>query len=458
MAGKVLIVDDRLESLWESADYLKERGYSVSTCGESRKALEVFLKEKPDAVLLDVKMPGKNGFDLLKEIRTTNRRVCIIMLSAYGDAETVVKAVKLGADNFAEKGSDAEKLVITLEKELEKKRMQLELVTLKAEKAGEAGGIDRIIGQSEAIRQVKKSIRDYADVDEPVLVTGENGVGKDLVATALHYESKRHEKPFSRLFLPAVPPGLFESEIFGHERGSFTDASRRQTGIIQAAGKGTVFLDEIGDLPADVQTKLLLVLDTGVYMRIGGEGKTMKTEARFVSATNVNVMNAVRTRKMREDLFFRLNKVWIEVAPLRERPDDIPLLAEYFIKIRSDEMGRAPVELSDESMDLLLRYDWPGNVRQLKSIMERVVIEGDEDLIRRDAVLSRGTPCDDDLGSDSSRLKHTVKRETAKVETRLIANALTRFKGNRTKAAGWLGISYRSLLSKMKEYRLRQAY
>ncbi len=456
MANKVLIVDDRLDSLLKCADLFTERGYDVTTCRRSTEALGTFTLVRPDVVLLDIKMPGKNGFELLKEIRARDRRVCVVMLSAYGDAETVVSAMKLGADNFAEKGLDPEKLLIVVEKELGRKQMEMELALLRGESGLGQVGIDHLIGESKPMRLVKQSILQYADTDLAVLLTGQSGTGKDLVAGVLHHESSRGSKTFQHLLCPGLAEGLFESEIFGHERGSFTGAHKRRKGIIEAAGSGTVFLNEFVDIPPDIQAKLLLVIDTGVYMRIGGEGKTMTTKARFIAATNKDVQGALRSGRLREDFYFRLNQAPIELPPLKERGQDILLLADHFIKVWSRKLGKPEIELSEASRDLLLHYHWPGNVRELETIMKRVVMTGSESVISGDTYLTRS---DGDRSSGGPhRLKDITRSTTEAVEKEKISEALTMFGGNRKKAAEWLAISYRSLLGKMQKYDLRRRF
>jgi DNA-binding NtrC family response regulator len=380
------------------------------------------------------------------------------MLSAYGDAGTVVSAMKLGADNFAEKSTDPEKLFIVVEKELKRKTMEMELATLRAQRGIEHVGIDQIIGESESIRRVRERIAAYADSDLAVLITGENGTGKDLVAGALHYESGRRSKPFKHLLCPGIAESLFESEIFGHERGSFTSAHRSRKGLVEAAAAGTVFLNEIVEIPTYVQAKLLLIIETGVYMRVGGEGKTLKSDARFIAATNFDVKEALRTGKLREDLYFRLNQASIDIPPLRERGEDIVLLANHFLKAASQELKRPEVGLSRRSLDLLMRYKWPGNVRELRTIMYRVIMAGSEDVIKGDALLSEGFEHGAGAHRTSPHLKEVIKHQVESAEKRLISEALRRFEGNRGKAAKWLDISYRNLLLKMKKYGLRSQF
>jgi two-component system response regulator AtoC len=458
VARRILIIDDELDALWRSADLFREQGFEVSTCSQPGRALDALAQHRPDVVLLDVRMPGTSGLEVLKAIRERDRHLCVIMLSAYGDAKTIVSAMKLGADNFAEKGTDPEKLLIVVDKELKGKSMERELASLKAQRGIQHAGIDHIIGESEVMGRVRQRILDYADADCAVLVTGENGTGKDLVAGVLHHESKRRGQPFQHLLCPGIAEGLFESEIFGHERGSFTSAHRSRKGMIEAAGRGTVFLNEIVDIPAYVQAKLLLVIETGVYMRVGGEGRVLKSEARFIAATNHNVRDALETKELREDLYYRLNQASIDLPPLRERGDDIILLANHFLREASQKLERPEVNLSSRSCDLLMRYRWPGNVRELRTIMNRVIMAGSEDVIKGDALLSKGFGEAEGLAPKSRCLKDVVRYEVESTEKRLISEALRRFEGNRGKSARWLDISYRNLLLKMKKYGLRAEF
>ena len=449
---KVLVVDDQLESLWSCCDLLQERGYEIVTCSDPDQALGVFVDERPDVVLLDVKMPARDGLDLLRNIREKDSQVCIVMLSAYGDAKTVVSAMKMGADNFAEKGLDPEKILIVIEKELKRKEMEAELIALKAEKRLGKVGIDQVIGESEVMKRVKQRILECARSDSTVLLTGEPGVGKDLVAGVIHHESNRRDRPFEHLFCPGIPETLFQSELFGHERGSFTGAYRTRYGRIEAAGDGTVFLNEFVEIPPSVQASLLLVIETGTFTRVGGEGKVLTSRARFIGATNADISKALASGRLREDLLFRLREEWIELPPLRERGDDIILLARHFIKVWARRFNRPEVKLSDESIELLRTYDWPGNVRELRHVMRRVVMVGSEDAILSDVVLSRHHS---QVRPSQVVTKGSLRERLREAERDFIAQALRRFNGNRRKTARYLEISYRSLLAKMKAYGLR---
>lgn len=452
MTKKVLIVDDRLDTILPYLDVFASHGYAVVRCGDSAAALGVYLREKPDVVLLDVKMPGKGGLEVLREIRQKDRRVCVIMISVRGDSETVVEAIKLGADNFAEKNIASENLIFMVEKELKTKTMEAELEGLKA-KDGRLRTVDDIVGESENLKAVKRQIIEYADCDLTVFITGESGVGKNVVAEALHVQSRRRKKPFKHLLCSALPPTLIESELFGSEKGAFTDAYRTKRGMIDSAEDGTVFLDEIGATPPEVQAKLLLLTDTGVYSKVGSEGRSQKTDAWFLTATNVDIPKALQSGRLRQDLFYRLNQAWIHLPPLRQRGDDILLLAEHFMRLESERTGAPAPEMSQKFMGILLTYPWPGNVRELQSVIRRFAKSGGRD-VRLHSGGTDDLKANGDAGGVPRDLKTAVRRATEAAERECIVEALQRFGGNRTKAAAWLGTSRRNLMYKIKHYSL----
>lgn len=457
MARKVLIVDDRLDSVLTYLDAFGTRGYAVLRCSDSKVALEIFERERPDVVLLDVKMPGKDGLAVLKDMREKDksRRACIIMLSAHGETQTIVEALRLGADNFADKNYDAEKLVFVVEKELRTKDLETELMGFRAGRDGRLRSVDDIIGESEPIMAVKRQIADYADADLTVFITGENGVGKNMVAEALHTGSKRRKKPFKHLLCTGFQSTLVESELFGYEEGAFTGAFKRKKGVIESAEDGTVFLDEIGATTPEVQSKLLMLTETGVYSKVGSEGRSQRTDAWFITATNIDIPKALQSGQLRQDLFYRLNQAWIHVPALRQRGDDIILLAEHFIRAEAARTASPEVPLSSKFMDLIQGYPWPGNVRQLAGVVRRYVKSGGREV----RVHSPGI---DDLETEhgtgvpfTSDLKILVGKEIEAVEKKWIMEGLRRFGGNRTKAAGWLNISRRNLMYKIKRYGLQ---
>jgi len=457
MAKKVLMIDDDFETIWRFTDALAGRGYAVSKCADAAQAVDVFLREKPDAVLLDVKMPGRSGFEVLRDIRARDPRVCVIMLSAYSEPGTVVEALKLKADNFADKAQGSEGLLLILDKELRTKDLEAQVQRLKSGNGQGLRTIDDIIGESEGIKAVKRQIREYAEYSRDsgltVFITGESGVGKNVVAEALHMMSDRRDKPFKHLLCSNLQSHLVESELFGYEKGAFTDAYKSKKGLIDAADGGTMFLDEIGVLPTDIQAKLLLLTETGVYFKLGAEGVSKTSEAWFITATNVDIPKAMRDGRFREDLFYRLNQAWIHVPPLRERGDDVILLAEHFVKVESEKTGRSALALPPAYTDSLLTYRWPGNVRQLQSVVRRYVkSQGQDQRIYGSGFESLAGPLE--TGDGDQNLKSARAKEVEAFERKRIVEALARFGGNRTKAAKWLGISRRSLMYKIKKYGL----
>lgn len=456
-AERVLVVDDRLEWLLRCTDLLSEQGYDVRSCGNPQKAIEVFREFKPAAVLLDVKMPGRGGLDILKDIRQHDPWVVVIMLSGYGDADTVVKAMKLKADHFIDKNSDLGKVHLVIEKELRSKHLEYENIRLKADREDGVVLLSDIVGECPEMLEIKEQIRMHADSKDEVLLTGPTGVGKDHVAKALHYESHRRNEPFKNLRCPEYNPHLIESAIFGHERGAFTDAIRRKVGIIEAAGKGTVLLNEFVEIPPHVQAKFLGVLEVeGIYTTVGGEGKERRTFARFMAATNRDLNQALDDRTLRQDLLYRIKKIWIRIPPLKERGDDIILLAEHFVAEECRKLGKPVFSLNQRSKAILMDFDWPGNVRQLKHFIGPLVKSGREEITEPPEPL-QGTPVSGSDG-DGLKLEEKLRRLKENTEKREIEKALGLYGGSRKQAARYLGISYRKLLYKMKKYGLREKF
>lgn len=456
MDRKALVVDDNVESLWSCAGVLKDRGFSVTPCSQPQEVIDEFKREKPDLVLLDIKMPEKSGFELLHEIRDIDSRVCIIMLSAYGDSETVVRALKEGADNFAEKPLNPEKLMLIIEKELTNRDLELEVRTLRGMQDEGPATVKDMIGKSEAVEKIRKEVKMFADTAHVVLITGRPGVGKNLVARALHGESSRRREAFVHRHCGTFAPSIFESAVFGHLKGAFTDARYDKKGAIESADNGTLFLDEIGTLAPDTQAKLLLVIEGGVYSRVGDEGNVERTTARFIAATNEDIEVAVMEHRFREDLFHRLKEAWIEVPPLIERREDILPLVDHYMAVESRKNHVPPVELSSEARGLLHNHDWPGNVRGIRHMVRNIVRQGDESMIK--SVLDRKPVGHRTYGvstEDCTDLRAKVNAAVEDVEKNTIRACLKKHSGNRRKVANHLGISYRSLLYKMKQYGLR---
>jgi len=456
MNRKALVVDDNLEMLWSCAGVLRDNGFTVTACSRPEEVVDEFKKEKPDLVLLDIKMPEKSGFELLREIRDLDSRVCIIMLSAYGDSETVVRALKEGADNFADKPMNPEKLMLTIEKELTSRDLELEVRTLRGMQDEGPATVKDIIGKSEAIEKIRKEIKMYADTADIILITGRPGVGKNLVARALHGESNRRNEAFVHRHCGTFAPAIFESAVFGHLKGAFTDARYDKRGAIEAAENGTLFLDEIGTLTMDTQAKLLLVIEGGVYSRVGDEGNVERTNAKFIAATNEDVETAVMEHKFREDLFHRLKEAWIEVPPLAQRREDILPLVDHYMEVESRKNHVPTVSLSSEARELLYNHEWLSNVRGVRQLVRNIVRQGDEGVIK--STFDRKPVGHKTYGvspEDCTDLRAKVNTAVEEVERNTIRACLKKHSGNRRKVAAHLDISYRSLLYKMKQYGLR---
>src|SRR5512143_464673 len=366
----ILIVDDEKPILSSVGDVLRDDGYEVSTAETGMDALK-FMKEnsRPDLVLLDVWMPGMDGLEALTRMQDNYPGTVVIVMSGHGSIDTAVKAVRLGAYDFIEKPLSLDKLSLSVKNALEKKRLEQENLALKAKVEGRF----EIVGESEKIKALKEEIMRAGPSNGRVLIFGENGTGKELVARAIHKVSLRANGPFVSVNCAAIPGELIESELFGHEKGAFTGASAQRKGQFELADGGTIFLDEIGDMSLSTQAKVLRTLQEQEIQRVGGT-KTIKVDVRVIAATNRVLEDEIKAGRFREDLYYRLNVIPFNVPPLRERQDDIPGLVDYFIKGYSAEYGKKPKKVSDGAMRLFTGYAWPGNVREMKNIMERLVI------------------------------------------------------------------------------------
>ena len=439
---EVLLVDDDPRIRSSLRGVLEDEGHAVGEAPDGAQALAALEGRQFDAVLLDVNMPGMSGLDALVSIREMAPSTGVIMVSGEGTIATAVQALKRGAFDFIEKPVDPEHLLRVLAQAAQ----LTELRRASPASPGKADGDDLgILGQSPAIATLLSDIRRVAPSQAKVLVTGENGVGKDLVAEAIHRLSKRADQAFVKLNCAAIPRDLVESELFGHEKGAFTGALQRKVGRLERADGGTLFLDEIGDLSAESQAKLLRALETGEVDRIGATD-TIKVDVRIVSATNKDLAEAMESGEFRRDLFYRLNGVPLHVPPLRERRTDVPLLARHFLAQACAAEGIAGKRLAPEGLALLEEYRWPGNVRELKNLMERAVIlvagaeVGGEDLA---PWLEAGTATEETAG---------LRGEIERREIEAIRRALDQANWNVTQAAAGLGIDRTNLHRKMRKY------
>jgi len=377
----ILIVDDEIPILTSVGDVLKDEGYEVSTAESGEDALRALKDSIPDLILLDVWMPGMDGLEALERIRGISRELPVIVMSGHGNIDTAVKAVRLGAYDFIEKPLSLDKLSLTVKNALDKKRLEQENIDLKARVEGRG----LIVGESKKIQTLKEEILRAGPTNGRVMIFGENGTGKELVARAIHRASLRASGPFVTVNCAAIPGELIESELFGHEKGSFTGATGMHKGRFEQASGGTLFLDEIADMSLNTQAKVLRALQEQEVQRVGGT-KSIKVDVRVIAASNKVLEDEIKAGRFREDLYYRLNVIPFNVPPLRERKEDIPLLADYFLREYSSENGRRPKALSPEAMRLFAGYAWPGNVREMRNIIERLVIMAPSDTINADDV------------------------------------------------------------------------
>ncbi|HEY0792545.1 MAG TPA: sigma-54 dependent transcriptional regulator [Chthoniobacterales bacterium] len=449
MLGTILIVDDEKHT----RDGLRrsfEENFDTYTAGNSDEALNVLETDQIDLVLTDLRLGGDDGLQLIDKILRRPRPPICILMTAYGSIATAVEAMRRGAYDFVTKPVNIDELEIKVTRAIQSRQTEQENVQLR-QQVQERYGLENLIGESPAMHAVYDTVRQVAPSRATVLILGESGTGKELVAHAIHNLSNRQKSKFVALNCAAFPPQLIESELFGHERGAFTGAVERRIGRIEQAAGGTLFLDEIGEMDASIQVKLLRALDPGVFERVGGN-QTLKADVRLVAATNRDLPEMVREGKFRDDLFYRLNVVQIQIPPLRERKEDIPLLATSFLKEISQRDGKAFRPLSPEAMDALLRYRWPGNVRELKGAIDSGVTlaPGSQITLRdlpssvRGSSLELGQPVEPKV--DQMNLHHS--------EIRLIMRALDESGGNRTEAAKRLGISRRTLHRRLRELNL----
>ena len=449
---RVLIVEDK-ESM---ADMLKETlegdGYNVISARDGAEGMRYLKEGKIDLVLTDLKLPKKNGIEILRASKEENQLVPVIIMTAFGSVDTAVAAMKEGAFDFITKPFDTDHLLVLIKRALENQRLLTENILLKEEFTSKFG-LPKIIGRSGTILNVAQIVQKVAPTKTTVLLIGESGTGKELFARAIHNLSNRKSYPFVPINCAAIPGGLLESELFGHEKGSFTGADAKKLGKFELADKGTVFLDEIGDMDIVIQSKLLRALEEGEIERVGAVN-AIRVDVRIVAATNKDLDKAVEEKRFREDLYYRLNVFPVRIPPLRERKEDIPLLAEYFINKYCHEIKTPVKGISGEAIDMLVDYYWKGNVRELENTIERAVILCDGDTISPEhLVLSKaGIGYAERLMIKDDTLEAVAKEALRTAETKKIVSVLKDTKGNKSRAAEILQVSYKTLLTKIKEY------
>jgi len=445
----ILIVDDEPNIVRTVRNALRVEGYDTDSAEDGAGALEKLTTRSYDLALLDVQLPKVNGLDVLQRVRAQGVDTPVVMMSGHGNIETAVSATRLGARDFLEKPLSTDKLLLTIQNVLEVSRLQSKVEALE-----EALGATRaLLGESALMRELRERVRLAATASASVLVTGERGTGKELVARAIHDGSKRAEKPMEKLNCAAVPHDLIESELFGHEAGAFTGAVKARAGKFERAHGSTLFLDEVGDMPAAMQAKLLRVLQEGEVERVGG-ARTLKVDVRVVAATNRDLAGDVGGGRFRADLYDRLNVVPVHLPPLRARRDDIPLLVSHFLPAACRANDRAPKALTQGAVNLLQRYGWPGNVRELRNLIERLVIltpaeRVDEDDVR--AALPAGAVGAGTAGRDGYYAPGVALKDILEsCERDVVLRALDHHKGNATHAARDLGLERSHFYKKMR--------
>jgi two-component system, NtrC family, response regulator AtoC len=451
--ARILVVDDEKLIRWSVAERLQRDGYEVLSAESGEQALDIVAATPPDLMLLDVKLPGIDGVQTLQKALSLHPELAVLMMSAHSTVDVAVEAMKRGAIDFLVKPFPLQQLDAAVERALANARTRRQIATLASDKRG-ASALEAIVGGSAMMEQVRSMISRLASSDTTtVLIEGESGAGKEVVARAIHLQSARAERPILQVNCAALPEHLLESELFGHERGAFTDAHTQKRGLFESAEGGSVMLDEIGDLPPGGQAKLLRLLENKTFRRVGGV-QELRADVRVIAATNVNLEERVSEGRFRADLFFRLNVVRIVVPPLRDHLEDVPTLAAHFIVRFNHEMKRQVKGIAPAAMEMLKAYHWPGNVRELRNVVERAFIlhAGADEIrpehltpeLRRAAPQKRPEKIVPDVTEDGLVLED--------VERKLIAEAMERASGNQSKAARLLGVSRDTLRYRLKKH------
>ncbi|MBA3071184.1 MAG: sigma-54-dependent Fis family transcriptional regulator [Nitrospirae bacterium] len=450
---RILVVDDDNDLRFNLSNILKDEGYDVLAVGDGREALKAVQNNSPILVLLDIRLPEMDGMKILEKMKELNHNLAIIMLTAVTDVKDAVKAMRLGAYDYITKPFDNEELILTIKKALSTQYLSREVESLRR-RLGERLAIEDVMGESPQIKQVLKQVETIAPTNMTVIIQGASGTGKELIAQLIHQKSLRKDKPFVAIDCGAIPETLVESELFGYERGAFTGAETRKEGKFEQANEGTLLLDEIANLTDAVQMKLLRVIQERRLQHLGGK-RDIRIDVRIIVASNVNLSEAVRAGKFRNDLYHRLNEFQIELPKLTERKEDIPILAKYFLDEADSEFNKKVNGISSEAMKFLLNYSWPGNVRELRNIIKRAVLLAESDSIE----LGNFPP--DNLKLYGDRRKTDVTQSldkgvsfeeiTKETEKDLIKKALERSGGNKIKAAEILKMNKKTLYRKIKK-------
>jgi DNA-binding NtrC family response regulator len=452
MKNKILIVDDEKNTREGLKWALEEKNFEIGVASDGREAIDLLAAQNYDLVITDLKMPGMHGIDLLDYITRHYSQTLVVILTGHATVENAVAAMKKGAYDYIEKPVNPEELNVLVDRALEHKNLREENEELRRT-LQKNFGMDQIIGQSEPMRQVFQKIIQVAPTKATVLVQGESGTGKELIASAIHYNSPRKNNPFVKLNCGALTPTLLESELFGHERGAFTDAHRQKIGRFELADKGTLLLDEISETTLEFQVRLLRVLQEQEFERVGGT-QTICVDVRVITATNKNLRECVEKGAFREDLFYRLNVIQINVPPLRERAEDIPLLVDAFLKEFCRENNKPLLKIPPQTITLLQRFPWPGNVRQLRNVLEGMVV-----MATTDELLPANLPEEVRQTADrDSAIRIRSGASLAEAEKQIIESTLVATGGNKAQTARILGLGRKTLYRKIEDYGIETSF
>jgi nitrogen regulation protein NR(I) len=475
---KVLLIDDEADVQYSFQRIFDQPDIELLTANSGEEGLKIIPRFKPDLVIMDVRMGGISGLETLRRLRQADAKQMVIMMTAYGTTQTAIEAMKLGAYDYLLKPFDVPRLKQIVLNALKAARDMRQVVSYQPLLESEDYEVG-IIGRSEAMQNVFKIIGQLAGSSATALITGESGTGKELVARAVYHHSKRSGQPFLAINCAAIPENLLESELFGHEKGAFTGATAQRIGKFEQCNAGTIFLDEIGDMTLSTQAKILRVLQSGSFERVGGN-QPIKVDVRVIAATHRPLEQAVAAREFREDLFYRLNVVRIHIPPLRDRREDVALLINYFLKKFGQAQGRAPKSIADTAVEMLERFNWPGNVRELENVIQRAVVMAKGDVILSDdlpsLISNAGAPerpaatvavpaCEEGGPADLAAITRTLfnwAKENPKlkilpaVERELIIQALLDTKGNQVRAAKLLGITRATLRKRVEKFQIKQ--
>jgi two-component system, NtrC family, response regulator AtoC len=454
---QILVVDDDPQMQFFLKEALERQQYTVTVHASAEAALEALAATRFDLILMDVRLPGMNGLDAVNEIQKVDHRTPIIIMTAHGTRDTALEAVKRGAYDYFTKPFSLDEMEIIVRRALEKKRMAAELEQLRQELATTARR-GRIVGSSRALEEILRLIDRVGPTDSTVLVLGESGTGKELIAEAIHENSNRRNKPFVKLNCAAIPEALLESELFGHEKGAFTGAISRKPGKFETADGGTLLLDEIGDMTLSTQAKILRALQERELQRVGGT-QTIKVDVRIIASTNKDLERAAKEGTFRDDLYFRLNVVTLHVPPLRDRREEIPQLADHFLAETNTRLNRGITRLAPDALAALMEHGWPGNIRELRNMIERAVVVNEGDVLTLASFPPPIRPADPTAAGGGTGRWDTLQNLTldekvAQLERAFVMDALARAGGVQAAAARLLGVTERSVWHLVKKHRI----